>query len=133
MQARKIFDEICPNAEFLPAVPNPEDIIWDDANKQLKPAGGFVEDGDTAFDERNGEDEDIQGDSNQSDNEIVEQNGMEVQCDVDCVSGTGEICGTAQDGDNKVAPESGETVDTDNKSGPLREHKMVAETETDDL
>ena len=29
-QAKGIFEEICPNEEFLPAVPNPEDIILDD-------------------------------------------------------------------------------------------------------
>ena len=43
VQARAIFDTICPDSEFLPPVPNPEDIIWDDTNKQLKPAGGFLQ------------------------------------------------------------------------------------------
>ena len=133
MQARQIFDDICPNAEFLPAVPNPEDIIWDDANKQLKPAGGFVEDGDAASCEKNDGDGDIQGDPHQGGNEVVEENGKEVQYDVDCVSGTDDICGIAQDGDNKVASENGETCDTDGKSACLREDEMVAEMKTDDL
>lgn len=30
IQAKDIFTSICPNEDFLPAVPNPEDIIWDD-------------------------------------------------------------------------------------------------------
>lgn len=30
VQAKSIFTSICPDEEFLPAVPNPEDIIWDD-------------------------------------------------------------------------------------------------------
>lgn len=29
-QAKAIFTSICPDKEFLEAVPNPEDIIWDD-------------------------------------------------------------------------------------------------------
>ena len=28
--------------EFLPAVPNPEDIIWDDTSKEIRPAVGFA-------------------------------------------------------------------------------------------
>ena len=29
-QAREIFQKICPNEEFLPSIPNPEDIIYDE-------------------------------------------------------------------------------------------------------
>ena len=29
-QAREIFQKICPNEEFLPAIPNPEDIVFDE-------------------------------------------------------------------------------------------------------
>lgn len=35
MQAKKIFQSICgTEEEFLPAIPNPEDIIMDDVNEQ---------------------------------------------------------------------------------------------------
>ena len=30
LQAKQIFESLCPNEEFLPAVPNPEDIIMED-------------------------------------------------------------------------------------------------------
>lgn len=47
-QAKKIFAAICPDEDFLPAVPNPEDIVWDDSTKKFQPAGGFIDDDNTA-------------------------------------------------------------------------------------
>ncbi|XP_065058795.1 rab proteins geranylgeranyltransferase component A 1-like [Rhopilema esculentum] len=41
-EAKTIFNKICPGMEFLPAVPNPEDIIWDDTSKEIRPAVGFA-------------------------------------------------------------------------------------------
>ncbi|XP_028397898.1 rab proteins geranylgeranyltransferase component A 1-like [Dendronephthya gigantea] len=35
-EAKEIFTSICPNEDFLPAVPNPEDIIWDDIGSCTK-------------------------------------------------------------------------------------------------
>ena len=45
-QAKQIFESICPGEEFLPAIPNPEDIIRDDFlqnNEQSGNADGTVE------------------------------------------------------------------------------------------
>lgn len=40
IQAKEIFTSICPNEKFLPAVPNPEDIIWDDIGSDVKEEHG---------------------------------------------------------------------------------------------
>ena len=34
LQARQMFDKICPGEEFLPKAPNPEDIIWDEGDQE---------------------------------------------------------------------------------------------------
>lgn len=46
LQARQIFDHICPGEDFLPRAPNPEDIIWDDGEgNQPKDSGFSMEQG----------------------------------------------------------------------------------------
>lgn len=40
IQAKDIFTSICPNEDFLLAVPNPEDIIWDDIGSNTKEEPG---------------------------------------------------------------------------------------------
>ena len=37
-EARRIFNTICPDADFLPAAPDPEDIVWgseDDVSSEI--------------------------------------------------------------------------------------------------
>ena len=47
MQAKKIFSQICPDEEFLPRPPNPEDIIYcDDESKKQSEGETFTSPGD---------------------------------------------------------------------------------------
>ena len=47
MQAKKIFSQICPDEEFLPRPPNPEDIIYcDDEGKKQSEGETFTSLGD---------------------------------------------------------------------------------------
>ena len=41
LQAKEIFEKICPDEEFIPKAPNPEDIIYDDGEKKEEHSKGF--------------------------------------------------------------------------------------------
>lgn len=42
LQARAIFEQLCPGNEFIPKAPNPEDIIWDDGGVQGSSQSGDI-------------------------------------------------------------------------------------------
>ncbi|XP_064637571.1 rab proteins geranylgeranyltransferase component A 2-like [Lineus longissimus] len=50
-QTKPIFDKICPDEEFLPKAPNPEDIIFEGGEGQAQDAG-FGAQGDAAVDDK---------------------------------------------------------------------------------
>ena len=121
-QARKIFDEICPNAEFLPAVPNPEDIIWDYSNKQLIPAGGFVDYGDSTSEDRNDREGDIQDDSHLNINDDDRKNDEEALNVADRLAVAEEDNrGNAQGDDSTVSPDTQEASETYTENSALEE------------
>ena len=46
-QAKQVFEKICPEEEFLPAAPNPEDIIFDDGETGEEQETGFEQNSNT--------------------------------------------------------------------------------------
>jgi len=47
-QAKQVFEKICPEEEFLPKAPNPEDIIYDDSETGDEKETGFESEAGTA-------------------------------------------------------------------------------------
>jgi len=113
IEARRIFDEISPNSEFLPAVPNPEDIIWDDTSKELKPAGGIeMEQDDTALDDRHDGEADTRENSLENADALGEESGKEV---VDEAAGSNDMHDAAREVDVAISQGNRDTHETSNE------------------
>ncbi|XP_041457852.1 rab proteins geranylgeranyltransferase component A 2-like isoform X2 [Lytechinus variegatus] len=50
-QAKKIFDKLCPGEEFLPAAPDPDDLVFEDPNNEHTSQAGFEVNSATVNDE----------------------------------------------------------------------------------
>ena len=85
MQAKDVFEKICPDEEFLQAVPNPEDIILDDflqdGNQNVvEPEGGNQGD---AAESVSGEEDDEEGDISRQPGEGEESHCLVVRQEQD--------------------------------------------------
>lgn len=56
-QAKRLFQSLCPDEEFLPKAPNPEDIIFDDGDNVTNKESGFEGESQTEEDLNNAENE----------------------------------------------------------------------------
>ena len=91
----------------MPAVPNPEDIIWDDASKELKPAGGFeVELDDAAPENRIDGEENTRENSIENADALGEKSGKEI---VDEVTGSNDMHNAAREVDAAISQDNKDT------------------------
>ena len=95
LQAKEIFKKICPDEEFLPAVPNPEDILWDEMLPVAEEnEAGFGPENRSDVDEASGDTIEEPGSSEASEGVTVGPGTIEAS---DCATEDPEASGALED------------------------------------
>ena len=73
LQAKKVFETICPGEEFLPKAPNPEDIIYDDGETSEPRESGFESIPEEVSDAKLSSEDEMTSEVDQSETSDIEQ------------------------------------------------------------